>query len=1001
MTASGDLFVPNPSPLAGRGVEFGVLREAWRRTVRLRPAVVVVEGAPGIGKSALVGAFLKEAAPPVVARSYGDEAWERRPWEVLRQIVRELPGARGGKLTEEADPALVARALAEDLGRVGRPVVVVVDDAHWGDRASMTALRLAARSLRSEPVLFLLAYVPVDAAVTQGRSWGRAHEGLHEGWRRLIESGEGAVVRLEGLSADALLRLAPSWGQPRLSPSGAAHLHELTGGNPLHARQLLQQVAPHTLAYGQGPLPAHRSMPLTLISRLGSCAPGTRDLVAAGAVLGRRFPLAQARELAGLRAGDGYGGEVTGGVEPAGAPGAAGPVGVGGGVGSVGAGGGGAGVPGVVGGGARAGAGDVGEALDEAVRAGLLVEVPGTGGRTLAFPNGVIGDYVYSDMSPGRRRRLHRAAAEFGGPDALWHRIAADQGQNEDVALAAEQEARRQLSLGNLRLAAVYAGHALELTPPGPHVRARLLTAVEALLVSGDASTARRYEGELTSLAPGPWVDYVTGYLVLLGGRIAEARGLFRRALEGVRADRERGTTPGEKSPLHDHGTPSTLPVTPSTTPADLEARIATQLAIIGVVQLDYQDMVFYGEAAVAAPTREPWVRAFAWFAKTVGTALAGDAGKALRELGAVHLPGAPAGLDGLVARGMIRLWTDDLDGAHADLGSAVERATRGEALRIGQGLGFLGEAEYRRGNLAEAVRLTASAIGDAAENGRVWDYPLLHALACYPLAAQGSWEEAAGHAREATDWSQLLASPMSFAFAAGARAAIAQAAEDHEGFLDAAEAIETHYSSREPGAHLFGPVRADALSRLGRTAEAAHALAEFAARTRAVYRVSAHLATARVRAQISEAEGEPAAALASCEEALTLAKEAGLPLEGARVLLVTARQLSALGRGLAAEAALREALHTFTDSGAHAYEAQTRRLAADLGLSLTGPVSALAALTPREREAVRLMRTGLSNQGIARRLGVAEKTVETHLQHAYDKLRLNREQLRALKLDD
>ncbi|GAV44872.1 AAA family ATPase [Streptomyces acidiscabies] len=1141
MAASGELFVPNPSPLAGRGAELGVLRDAWRRTLRLRPTVVVVEGAPGIGKSALVGAFLKEAAPPLVARSYGDEAWERRPWEVLRQVVQELPGARGGELTEEADPALVARALAEDLGRVG-PVVVVVDDAHWGDRASMTALRLAARSLRNEPVLLVLAHVPIDAAVTQGRSWGRAHEGLHEGWRRLIESGEGDVVRLEGLSADALLRLAPSWGQPRLSPSGAAHLHELTGGNPLHARQLLQQVAPHALAYGQGPLPAHRSMPLTLISRLGSCAPATRDLVAAGAVLGRRFLLAQARELAGLRVGDGYGGEVTGGVgwggvlggagqaevvggvgsagvlgdgrsggvpggaesagavggagqvgaasgvgsvgvfgdgrsgegpggeaespgvpgdvgsveavggvESAGVPGVAGqagvvgdvgsarlpgsvrpggvpgrvesagalgdarsagvvgdvesaramgdvgPAGVVGGVGAVGVGGS-AGAPGMGGGAARGAGGDVGEALDEAVRAGLLVEVPGTGGRTLAFPNGVIGDYVYSDMSPGRRRQLHRAAAEFGGPDALWHRIAADQGQNEDVALAAEREARRQLSLGNLRLAAVYAGHALELTPPGPHVRARLLTAVETLLVSGDASTARRYEGELTSLTPGPWVDYVNGYLVLLGGRIAEARGLFLRALEGVRAAGR--ATPVEGSPLQDHLQDHETPAPPSTTPADLEARIATQLAIIGVVQLDYQDMVFYGEAAVAAPTQEPWVRAFAWFAKTVGTALAGDADKALRELRTVHLPGAPAGLDGLVARGMIRLWTDDLDGAHADLGSAVERATRGEPLRIGQGLGFLGEAEYRRGNLAEAVRLTASAIGDAAENGRVWDYPLLYALACYPLAAQGSWEEAARHAREATDWSQLLASPMSFAFAAGARAAIAQAAEDHEGFLDAAEAIETHYSSREPGAHLFGPVRADALSRLGRTAEAAHELAEFVARTREVDRVSAHLAVARVRAQISEAEGEPAAALASCEEALTLAKEAGLPLEGARVRLVTARQLSALGRGLAAEAALREALHTFTACGAHAYEAQTRRLAADLGLSLTGPVSALAALTPREREAVRLMRTGLSNQGIARRLGVAQKTVETHLQHAYDKLHLSRDQLRALKLD-
>ncbi|MET7685263.1 AAA family ATPase [Streptomyces sp. NPDC005423] len=941
MGSSKDLFDLYSGPPAGREPELAALTAAWRDTLRNRPTVVAVEGPAGIGKSALVAGFLRRTAPPLVARSYGDEAWERRPWEVVRQLTHDLPdapdthgGATADTLTELADPALVARALAADLRRAA-PLVVVVDDAHWGDRPSMTALRLAARSLRTEPVLFVVAHVPVDAVSAGERPWARAHDGLHEGWRRLFESEGGAVVRLGGLSADTLLRLAPEWGQPRLSPAGAAHLHELTGGNPLHARQLLQQVDPHTLAYGRGPLPAHRSMPLTLISRLGSCAPATRDLIAAGAVLGRRFALAQARELAGLTGRES----------------------------------------------------ELDEALDEAVRSGLVVEAPGTGGRTLAFPNGVIGDYVYSDMSPGRRRRLHGGAGRLGGPDALWHRIAAEQGRDEALATEAERESQRQLSLGNLRLAAVYAGHALELTPPGPHVRARLLTAVEALLVSGDASTARRYAGDLPAQAPGPWLDYVHGYLVLLDGQVAEAGKLFRRALDAVRE--------GVADPA------GTAREGRTGAPADLEARVTSQLAIIGVVQLDYRDMVEYGVAAVAAETREAWVRAFAWFAKTVGTALAGDAPGALRDLGAVHLPGAAAGLDGLVARGMIRLWSDDLAGAHADLSGAVERATRGEALRVGQALGFLGETEYRRGNLAEAARLTASAIGDAAENGRVWDYPLLHALACYPLAAQGRWEEAARHTRQATDWSQLIASPMSFAFAAAARAAVAQAAEDLPGLLDAAEAMETHYSSREPGTHLFGPVRADALSRLGRTGEAARSLADFVARTDAVGRTSARLAVARVRAQISAAEGAPAAAVADCEEALRLAERAGLPLEGARVRLLQAGQLAALGQGLAAEKALRSALRVFEEAGATAYADQARRLAEELGLRLTGPVSALAVLTRREREAVQLMRGGLSNQAIARRLGVAEKTVESHLQHAYDKLHLGREQLRALKLDD
>jgi hypothetical protein len=58
-----------------------------------------------------------------------------------------------------------------------------------------------------------------------------------------------------------------------------------------------------------------------------------------------------------------------------------------------------------------------------------------------------------------------------------------------------------------------------------------------------------------------------------------------------------------------------------------------------------------------------------------------------------------------------------------------VERASRGEALRAAHSLGFLGEAEYRRGALDEAADLTEQAVGEAEENGRVWDFALLRRL--------------------------------------------------------------------------------------------------------------------------------------------------------------------------------------------------------------------------------------------------------------------------------
>src|SRR5438874_203572 len=80
---------------------------------------------------------------------------------------------------------------------------------------------------------------------------------------------------------------------------------------------------------------------------------------------------------------------------------------------------------------------------------------------------------------------------------------------------------------------------------------------------------------------------------------------------------------------------------------------------------------------------------------------------------------------------GVVERWADDLDAAGRHLGEAVNRAYRGEPLRVSQALAFLGDAEYRRGQLADSVLHTEPAVGDAEENERFWDYALLHGLAC------------------------------------------------------------------------------------------------------------------------------------------------------------------------------------------------------------------------------------------------------------------------------
>jgi DNA-binding NarL/FixJ family response regulator len=51
------------------------------------------------------------------------------------------------------------------------------------------------------------------------------------------------------------------------------------------------------------------------------------------------------------------------------------------------------------------------------------------------------------------------------------------------------------------------------------------------------------------------------------------------------------------------------------------------------------------------------------------------------------------------------------------------------------------------------------------------------------------------------------------------------------------------------------------------------------------------------------------------------------------------------------------------------------------------GPADRLAALSERERDVMALIADGLTNEAIARRLGIAQKTVEKHVAHVFQKL--------------
>ncbi|HET9517896.1 MAG TPA: ATP-binding protein, partial [Actinoplanes sp.] len=218
----------------GRRQEVGALLQAWDEARQGATRVLGVAGGPGIGKTALVRRFLQQARPDTVICVSGDEVEATLSWALGSQLTADLPGGEG--VSQQPETALsAAAALEAGLRGVGR-AVVVVDDAHWADPLSMTALRVAVRRLTADPVLILLVYQ--SAGGTADVLAGTPSPGLDGAWRRIFESERGGHLSIAGLPAIDLVRLAVACGHPGLTPHGAARLHEHTGGHPMHVRHL-------------------------------------------------------------------------------------------------------------------------------------------------------------------------------------------------------------------------------------------------------------------------------------------------------------------------------------------------------------------------------------------------------------------------------------------------------------------------------------------------------------------------------------------------------------------------------------------------------------------------------------------------------------------------------------------------------------------------------------------------------------------------------------------
>ncbi|AEV88549.1 HTH-type transcriptional regulator malT [Actinoplanes sp. SE50] len=214
------------SGLLERSGQLGALHQAYDSVRRGRGGVLVLLGGEaGGGKTALVRRFRDEARPgrPVLWGGC-DPLWTPRPLGPFLEIAHDA--ADSGPVRElinrGAKPYELATGLIGDARE--RPgLILVLEDLHWADEATLDVLSLLGRRIDGIPALVVATYRADEA--------GRGHP-----LRRLLGELQGAAIRRMGvppLSPAAVEELARPHGR-----DGRA-LHRATRGNPFFVTEVL------------------------------------------------------------------------------------------------------------------------------------------------------------------------------------------------------------------------------------------------------------------------------------------------------------------------------------------------------------------------------------------------------------------------------------------------------------------------------------------------------------------------------------------------------------------------------------------------------------------------------------------------------------------------------------------------------------------------------------------------------------------------------------------
>ena len=195
-TLPGPLSLSSGFPFVGRESELVTLRSLVPWAPGEGRRIALVGGEAGSGKSRLVREFAGEAAESGANVLYGAcDAVVHPPYGPFVEALGELRAGTGAATDPDTERHRLHTAVADLLERTGleRPVVLVLEDAHWADAPTLGLLRHLARAGGRARLLLVATFRDTETDMP---------DALSEMLADLRRSDDVVRLRLGGLSGD-------------------------------------------------------------------------------------------------------------------------------------------------------------------------------------------------------------------------------------------------------------------------------------------------------------------------------------------------------------------------------------------------------------------------------------------------------------------------------------------------------------------------------------------------------------------------------------------------------------------------------------------------------------------------------------------------------------------------------------------------------------------------------------------------------------------------------